>query len=76
MGPIAQIRAEVEAGATTTGEIAMRTGLPDTLVGAVLQHLHQPPSCGSAPCGGCPLQAGCSRPVLLNLGQAWNNDQK
>lgn len=75
-GPVTQIAAAVEAGAVTTGEIATRTGLPDTLVSAVLHHFHRASSCTSTACGGCPVAVGCSGPVLLNPGQAWNNEHK
>ncbi|MFC6145305.1 hypothetical protein [Corynebacterium nasicanis] len=75
-GPVAQIRAAVDAGARTTAEIAGATGLPTTLVSAVVQHFHKPSSCASTSCGGCPVEAGCGGPVLLTLGPAWNNEQK
>ncbi|MDO5511315.1 hypothetical protein [Corynebacterium sp.] len=76
MGPVAQIRAAVEGGAVTTTEIATATGLPGTLVNAVLQHFHRPASCSSAGCAGCPAEAGCGGPVLFNPGPAWNNGGK
>lgn len=74
--PVAQIRAAVAGGAGTSAEIATVTGLPLTLVSAVLLHFHRPTSCASTGCGGCPVEAGCGGPVLFNLGQAWNNEQK
>lgn len=75
-GPVAQIRAAVDAGARTTAEIAGRTGLPDTLVSAVLQHFHRSAACTSTSCRGCPVQARCGGPVLLTPAPTWNNVQK
>jgi len=72
-GPLARIRAAVDAGARTTREIAEHTGLPESLVRAVLQHFTSPGSCGTGACRSCPVQAGCGGPVLLTLGPAWNN---
>lgn len=77
--PVAEIRAAVAQGAITVRDIASRTGLPETLVDAVLDHLARtgelrgPQSCSPGGCSGCPEQVGCDGPVLLTLGPTCHN---
>ncbi|MFT4109778.1 FeoC-like transcriptional regulator [Propionicimonas sp.] len=69
-GPLSAVLAEVAAGTPTVVEMARRTGQPETVVRAALDHLVRtgrvesvavPIGCPPSGCGGCASADGCGR---------------
>jgi hypothetical protein len=83
--PIAAVLAQVARGTSTVAEMEVRTGLPNELLRAALDHLIRTGrinaealnGCAPAGCTGCSLTTSCAfagsrRPVLLTLAGSAN----